>query len=610
MDPLEQYLSEKTSGNDPLAAYISQKSPAPPVSANPASPEGRRFAAGKPPLPRSMTGPADVSDVTIPQEFVPPNIGGAAARIRLGLPQLPGVINSALDRATFGGLTGVMRLSDKINTATGRNPLYAPALADIEQYRVEHPLVSGWTDAPAYFTGPTNKVVQGADAVVRAAESKLPAIVKSAMNAVPRQAAVARNLVTAGGAGATIGGANALTAGEPGAVPEAMAEGAQGAAALSVPLSVGAAAVGGAGRAITESRGGKARQYLESQGVEVSPTTPGRGGPMQSMVTTGTSDADIGAQGEASAKRGLGMLKEEKGAILGALGRRIGRVAETPQAAQMRDVTDVVTQMRDAVNELDTTPQARAAMGDLLQSVEAKQGAGFNPDTDNYLLSETDLNKLRRGLDRYAKTGTSTDASLGPLKSAAHETRSMVSEGPFADVNADYSKESKHYQASRRLLGINERPRTPDETQAAVNKVKNAIIRRGQNTVTAGGQEGNLAEFEARHPDIGQEFAKPEILRKRADISFHLLPQHGGLIDRMTGGHRHAAALLAGSIGGVTGIVPPLVMSNLPAIQARLLYGPALAAQAAEPMLLGEVPQIAARMMLEGPRRRDVQEGR
>lgn len=501
-------------------------------------------------------------------------------------------IYSALDRASFGGLGQVMRLSNTINQATGKEPFYANDLDAIERYRSENPTISQITDAPAYFTAPTAGIARRADA---AAVDLLERAPLAAREAIPGATALARVIGGAGGAGAVMSGINeGVAGGSAGDVARAMLHGGLDAATLGGGLAVGGRAAGGVGRAITESKGGKARQYLEKRGVEVGPGTPGRGGPMDTMVTRGAEDADIGQQAEASAKRGLEMLGEEKKAVLGGYGRRIGNIEQSPQAAQLRDVSDIVTNMRDAMNELDTSPQARAALGDLLKSVEAKQGAGFNADVDNYMLSEADVNKLRRQLDRYAKTGTSVDASLSPLKSAAGEARVMVDEGPFAEANADYSKQSKYYQKSRRLLGINERPRTPDETQAATNKVKNLITRRGQNTVTAGGQKESLAEFEARHPDIAEEFARPEILRKRADISFSLLPKHGGLIDRLTHGHQNVAALMAGLTHGATGLVPSLALMNMPAIQARLLYGPALAAQAAEPLLLGEIPQVAA----------------
>jgi hypothetical protein len=274
------------------------------------------------------------------------------------------------------------------------------------------------------------------------------------------------------------------------------------------------------------------------------------------------------------------------------LGGRIGAVESSGAGAELQDVGDIMMNMREAASELDTSPQARAALNDLITSVEHKQGQGFNPDTDNYMLSASDVNKLRRQLDRYAKTGQSTDASLGPLKSAASETRSMVDEGPFADVNADYARNSKHYQDSRGLLGINKRPRTPEESKTSVNTVRNLIGRNGQQTITAGGQKERLAEFKLRHPDIGSELERPEILRKRADLGFHLFPQHGGLIDRTEAPIASIAAHAL--LGGATGILPMLAYTNRNAIAGRLLHGPSLELEALMSALGSDVPRLSA----------------
>ena len=236
-------------------------------------------------------------------------------------------------------------------------------------------------------------------------------------------------------------------------------------------------------------------------------------------------------------------------------------------------------------------------------------------DTDNYKLSETELNKLRRRLDKVAKTGESTAGDLQPLKDAANMVRQLVDQGPYADVNKQFSDEFTRYQTARSQLGINPKPTKPGEAKGAVSTVKNLIGREGQNTITAGGQRQAFEDFKGNNPDIADEFARPEILRKRADISFHLLPQkHGGLIER-TGsgigglataegimhalGHGHfdlGNAAAAGALG--------LTLQNLPAIQARLLYRPAQTSLLAAQALLGDIPQLAA------PGREVIKEGR
>lgn len=504
---------------------------------------------------------------------------------------------SAIDRSSLGTLGSALRFDrdvlsqNPIARAVDAIPVLGPligkrggetadtALQSMEGYRAAHPTLSRYTDIPGYFAGPAKAVATGLGTAGTRIAQLSPGNPLSFLLPAAGTPAIAQTMQAA----------------SEGASPkEALREGAEAGAtgaAIATPLALAAHGAGAAGRAIQGSKGAQARRFLTERGVEVSPTSPGRGRVIDEMVTKGSTDADIGRQAEVSAQRGLDMLNEEQKAVKGIAGRRIGRLEGSSEAARLEDVSEVVRNMRSAMEELDTTPQARAALGDLVKSIEAKQGQGFNADTDNYLLSASDLNKLRRQLDRYAKTGTSTDASLSPLKAAAAEVRAMVDEGPFAQANKDYSRVTKDYQESRGLLGINKRPKAPEETEAARNKVKNLITRRGQNTVTAGGQEERLTKFEEKHPDIGEEFSRPEILRKRSDISFHLFPQHGGLIDRV--GPQAAAVLHA--LGGVaTGVLPALTLTNLPAIQARLLFGPSLAMQAMEPLMLEQIPRLTA----------------
>ncbi len=538
------------------------------------------------------TGPIeDVRQQLDPRQIYTPDAGEALA----------GPALDYMDKGSFGGLGAALRLDRSIadnplaravSGIPGIGPIIGKrggetsqrALDSMQGYRQQNPTLSQYTGLPAYLAKPQQAVAEA----IGGATARLPL------------GAIQRTIV---GGAATSGINSAMqTASEgasPGEIAESLGEGAAGGLAVATPLSVAGRAVGGFGRAVQGSKGAQARRFIEERGggARVGPGTPGRGGKFDEMASLEPSDANIGRQAEESASKGLGMLNEEKKGVLTAVGRRIGNAANTPEAAQLHDVSSVVSNLESSLAEIDTAPQTRAAINDALSAIKSKQGQGFNPDTDNYMLSETDVNKLKRLLDRHAKTGLSTDERFHPLREAANEVRGIVNEGPFAEPNAEYAKESKHYQESRGLLGINKRPKTPEEAQASVSKVKNLITRRGQQTVTAGGQEGRLNEFEARHPDIAEEFIKPELLRKRADIGFHLFPQHGGLIDRTA--HPIASVALHGMLGGATGLLPMLAYTNRNAIAARLLYGPALAAQAAEPLLLNQVPLLAAGRRLE-----------
>lgn len=606
MDPLEQYLNDK-SGGDPLADYLNKQTVAPEEGGPESFLHPEKFKPS--PIHRKFNNTGPLEEIS-PSFVNHERIRQAEARThgKGVVERAAAPINDLLDKATFGGYSALLRGGDTLPgiadlRAEEGHPVQQPEIArrtveGIEDYRTTHPTLSMYTGAPAYFMKPTQSVAQGVERLI-------PEFSNPLLRA-------ARATAVSGGTGAAIGGAEAALRGEglrEGG--EDILRGGEGGlmtgAAIAGPLSL----LGAAARGVANSRGGKARQFLEQHGVEVGPTTAGRGGPMESMATTGRTDADIGQQAEVSAKRSLDMLNEEKRGVLGTLGRRYGSIANKPEAAQLEDVSGIVTKMREAAQELDTHPQARAALQDLIKSVETKQGEGFNPETDNYMLSATDLNKLRRALDRQARTGVSTDEKLSPIKSAANEARGMVAEGPYAQTNADYAKEAKYYQQSRKMLGINERPKTPEETKTAVNTVRHLIERPGQNTVTAGGQAKALADFKERHPNIAEEMSRPEILRKRADISFSLLPKrHGGLIERTGSGIGGLAtaegvmhALGSGHIdlkkAGLAAALG-LTLQNMPALQARYLYAPAMEALRLEPVMFGNVPLFqAARNSME-----------
>lgn len=506
-----------------------------------------------------------------------------------------GGAHSAIDRYTLGLYGALLRGGAALHVPTTEQ-----AVHDMDMYRAISPTGSMITDAPAYMAeGPVSKLSELVSKPIDIAMEKGG----EALGPLSR-----RFLPTVTKAAATSGAVSGLHTASEGASPSEIAqdvgEGVAGGAGLTLPFAAGGSLLGAAGKLVQGSPGGRAREFLTSRGGEVSP-----GGvklPPGEYAATGTTDADIGAQAEASAKKGLGMLNEEKKGVLGAVGRKIGRIEESPEGATLHDVSHIVQNMKSSLEELDTSPEARAGIKDMLAAIEKKQGQGFNPDTDPYMLSASDVNKMRRQLDRFAKSGTSNDAGLSPLKGAANDVRSLTAEGPFAEANAEYATNADRYRKSRRMLGITERPKTPEESRTAEATVKNLIGRPGQNSITAGGQTGRLAEFNERHPDIAQEFEKPELLRKKADLNFHLVPKlHGGFMERAAdaatfgplAAEMAMSAMGAGHVSpthAAAGMLLGTLLRNAPALQGRLLYGPAQETQLLGPMLLPRLPTAAA----------------
>lgn len=198
---------------------------------------------------------------------------------------------------------------------------------------------------------------------------------------------------------------------------------------------------------------------------------------------------------------------------------------------------------------------------------------------DPRTLKESELNSIRRGVSERGQIGKSVEGSHATERDAAGMLRDMVNEGPYREVNRDYSRAAFTNQKDRRLLGIAENRKGPQESRATVDKVANLIGRQGQQTITAGKSIDRTAQFKARNPEIGREFAKPSMLRAKGDLSFGVLPrEHGGLIDRASSavGGGVGVGLLMHALGHPSGanlgaVATALALRNAPAIEGRLL---------------------------------------
>lgn len=200
-------------------------------------------------------------------DFFSPEGGGT---VRQRLDQGASAVSSGLDTLSFGGYSGLNRLfGDPFNVDAG-----------IKKYRQEHPDLHGWTDAA--MMGPAALEVEGLPAL---AQSPLSAAAKGVESLLPavknRVAQVARTAIAGGGTGAVAGGTTAaMEGGSPGEVLDAAKGGGAAGFLMSGGLAAGTTAAGAAGEAVMSSKGGQARQTIESKGrgAEVGPFTPGRGG--------------------------------------------------------------------------------------------------------------------------------------------------------------------------------------------------------------------------------------------------------------------------------------------------------------------------------------------
>lgn len=357
-----------------------------------------------------------------------------------------------------------------------------------------------------------------------------------------------------------------------------------------VALAAGAGAVGGkVSSKIRNSKGGRARQLIEDegQGARVSPLSAGSGGVFaDELAGIPANDKGIGIAARRGAQGVMEGLREEKRQNVD-IPYRDAKAAADARAASMqpRDVSSLVRTMRAAAADLETDDAVVGKLERKLNQLEAYRQGENGP----VMLPERQLNGLRRSLMRMAKVGA-TDAPgerEAPLRAAAFAAKRMVDEGPYARVNRFYAEGAAANSAARRQLGLKGRPSS--DSSMDTKKVKLGLEREVQNTKTAGG-DTDLETFRAQHPDLAIQTRLAQLQNAKADLSFRLTPQHGGLIERAAGGLiGPAGAVIAHAAGagpaGIVGGLGYVAAQNAAPIAGRLLY-PMAAGTRLNPLVL------------------------
>ncbi len=142
------------------------------------------------------------------------------------------------------------------------------------------------------------------------------------------------------------------------------------------------------------------------------------------------------------------------------------------------------------------------------------------------------------------------------------------------EMRARVADAAERAAPDRRNLGLTEKIGT---RKADVNQTRLALQRAGENTNTGGGSTADLAAFREAHPDLALNLDLPELTRAKADLSYRLLPQHGGLFGRVAGAvGAHGAAATAGMMAmhgpkGLLAAAPLLALQNATPIAGRVL---------------------------------------
>lgn len=395
-------------------------------------------------------------------------------------------------------------------------------------------------------------------------------------------AGLARGLIPEAGKGAGLlrGVTTFGTAAPAIAAASASSEGRRGEAAIESlnPIDLTMAGVAGAGgeafkNRVNNSKGGQARQFIESKGGTVSPTSAGKGGAFeQELKGLPANDKGIGEAARIGAEGIAEGLKEQHRVETSRPYKVMQRmIDESPESSRLRDVQPIVDVMTNAAYDLETAPHARAALESELKILERYRQGEEGP----IMVPERQLNGLRRSLMRMAKVGaTETPGEREmPLREAAFAAKQMVDEGPYAPLNEFYAEGIQKFQGNKKSLAL--KPKADLGSEASQKKIKLSLQREGQNTTTAGG-DSSLDDFRAANPELAKYADMAALQKAKADLSFHLMPQHGGLMERIAGPLAPIAAIGAGLAGhGMSGAAAAggiMALQNSAPIAGRLLY--------------------------------------
>lgn len=393
------------------------------------------------------------------------------------------------------------------------------------------------------------------------------------------------------GTGALAAGARGVAAYEGMAIPAAAAQAPEGhvlesirdaatdpaGLALSGGIGLAGRALGKAGERIAdridETKGAKARRLIEDRGrgAEVSLASPGKGGVFDAeLAGIPNNDQAIGTAAQRGGEALVNQIKEDHRVETSRPYKALkAQIDATPMSREMVDVTPIVTNMMDAVDDLGTHPAVRAQLKEQLAILEKHRAT----ENDPVQVSQEQLNALRGTLMKMSKVGT-TDAPAAreaPLRAAAFAAKDMVDEGPYARLNELYAEGAQRTAARRKLLGLAKK--APADENIDFNKAR-LNIQRGEaetNSATGGAFTDRIRELGQQNPAYQQSIDLPALTRARNDLTFGLAPHHGGLISR-AGGEAVAAPLtVVGMITHPIATSLALGAANIKPIQGRVL---------------------------------------
>lgn len=159
-------------------------------------------------------------------------------------------------------------------------------------------------------------------------------------------------------------------------------------------------------------------------------------------------------------------------------------------------------------------------MGDVVHGPGAGP-ASSRPSRRADLPPEADMAAVRAALKAPKKRRDAEMARIRADLEAAEKKHAATAE--------KVEKAAKGAEEDRALLGLNTKIGT---RKTDVNQIRLALQRQGENTGTGGGSAGSadvIKDFVAKHPEARTASMLPELQRAKSDLSFHIIPGHGGL---------------------------------------------------------------------------------
>lgn len=433
------------------------------------------------------------------------------------------LMTDAADAVTAGGYSAARNyIARKIAPETAERTIAAE-----QAFNTDHPLLSGTARAVGYLApgGAASRIAEAADAGISAASDFAPSFAQKFLAARPVQGALTGGLVSGAQTAAedSMSGASAMDTLRDAGKSAALGAGIGGA------FGAGAAALDRGAGAVLASKGAKARELLESHGVDVGLRNPGKGGVFdRELAGVPANDAGIGeaslrgakiitndlesrfqrehgleyrslpeakkaaaqqaresianlkdeakSTADVRARKALADLEEEHRIETMAPYKKLkAAIDDSPAAQRPRDITPIVTQMQNAAYDLETAPHIRSELEAELKLLDRYR----DPTTGAIMVPERQLNGLRRSLMRAAKVGQAEVAKEAdaPLRAAAVAAKQMVDEGPYRLLNDFYASGAKKLEASRKTLGLPSRrgPSSEAEAKRLANSLRRSV---------------------------------------------------------------------------------------------------------------------------------------